>query len=75
MSKKFSGKLTNAPIWAAQVTMYHFSDLTYVYLTRSTIHDDTLTGKAALEIRAATVVVKIKIYHEYNGRFSKQAFR
>ena len=33
---KFSGKLTSAHIWSAQVMVDHFSDLTYVQLMRST---------------------------------------
>ena len=33
---QFSGKLTIAHIWAVQVIVNHFSDLTYVHLIRST---------------------------------------
>ena len=34
---QLSCKLTSARIWAAQVMVEHFSDLTYVHLIRSTI--------------------------------------
>ena len=35
--QQFSGKLTGAHIWSAQVVVDHFSDLTYIHLMRSTI--------------------------------------
>ena len=39
------GKLTSALICDSEVTMDHFSDLTYVYLMISTVQDETLSGK------------------------------
>ena len=36
---QFSWKLTSARIWYDQFMMYHFSDLTYVNLMRSTIQE------------------------------------
>ena len=70
-----SVKLTSVPIWDAQVMVDHFSDLTYVQLIRSTIQEETLAGKPAFEILAATFGIRIKRYHAYNGRFSEQPFR
>ena len=43
------GKLTSAHIWDAQVMVEHFSDLTYVQLTRSIILEETLLKKSAFE--------------------------
>ena len=43
------GKLTSAHIWDAQVMVEHFSDLTYVQLTRSIILEETLLKKPAFE--------------------------
>ena len=68
---QFSEKTTSSHIWYAQVMVNHFSDLTYVQLMRSTIHEENLAGKSAFEIWADTFEVKIKIYHIDNGRFPK----
>ena len=46
---KFSGKLTSARILDTQVMADHFIDLAYMYLTISTIHNNTLAGKSAFE--------------------------
>ena len=59
---QFSGKLTNAHIWSAQVMVYHFSYLTYVKLMIITRQEDPLAGKEAFEICAATFGVKIQRY-------------
>ena len=69
---QFSVKITSAKIWAAQVMVEHFRDLTYVHLMRSTIQGDILTVKTAFEILSATFGVKLNRYHAYNGIFSEQ---
>ena len=56
---QFSGKLTSTHIWSAQVMMDHFSDVTYLYLIRSTSQEETLSGKSASERWASTFGVKI----------------
>ena len=70
-----SFKLTSAHIWATQVMVDPFIDLTYVHLMRSTSQEGKLAGKSAFEIWADTFGVKVKIYHADNGIFSKQSFR
>ena len=41
---------------------------------RTTIQEETLVVKSAFEIWAATLGVKIEIYHSDNGRFSEKQF-
>ena len=71
---QLSGKLTSALICYAQVIVDHFSNLSYVHLTRIKNQEDNLSGKAAFEIWAATFGVKINRYHVENGLFSEQHF-
>ena len=52
----------------------HFSDLTYVHLTRITIQEEILSGKAAFEIWEAIFGVETNRYHAENERFSEQHF-
>ena len=40
---QISGKLTSARIWSSQVMVDHFSYLTYLNLTISTIQEETLS--------------------------------
>ena len=69
---QFSGKLTNKCIWSAQLMVDHFSDLTYIPLTRRKTQEDTLSGKSAFERWATKFGVKIRRYHAENGIFSEQ---
>ena len=62
-------------IWAAQVIVDHFSDLTYVHLIRRTRQEKTLEGKTAFEIWDVTFGLKINSYHADNGRFDGKPFR
>ena len=50
-------------IWAAQVMVEHFSELTYVHLIRRTTQEETLAVKSDFERWAAIFGVKI---HRYN---------
>ena len=52
----------------------HLSDLNFMHLKRSTIHEENLSGKPAFEIWADTFGVNIKIHHAENGIFSEQPF-
>ena len=47
----------------------HFSELTYVHQIRSTIQEETLSGKSDFERWADTFGVKIHRYYADNGRF------
>ena len=71
---QLSWKLTSAWIWAVQVLVNHFSDLTYVHLMISTSQKDILAVKSAFERWAEHFGVKIKIYHADNVRFSEHPF-
>ena len=62
-------------IWVTQVMVDHFSDLTYVHLTRITSQEETLSGKEAFERWYITFEVKINRYNADNGIFSEQPFR
>ena len=72
---QLSGKLKSSCIWACQLMVDHFIDITYVHLTRSTNQEENLTVKEALEIWAAIFGVKVNRYHKDIGRFSEQPFR
>ena len=71
---QFSGKFTSARIWASQFMVEHFIELTYLNLMKSTTQVETLLGKSAFEIWAATFGVRIHIYHADNGIFAEQHF-
>ena len=68
------GWLTKQRYTTATVFTDHFSDLSYVYLQRSTGSADTVQATRAFESFAKTKGVQIKHYHADNGRFAEAAF-
>ena len=56
-------------MWCATVFIDHFSQLSYVYLQRSTSGEETLKAKQAFEVYARSHGIMIKHYHANNGCF------
>ena len=68
------GWLTRQRYTCATVFVDQYSDLTFVYLQRSTNSDETLDAKEAFERYAFQHGVKILHYHADNGRFNDNAW-
>ena len=71
---QLKGWLTKQRYSCATVFVDQYSDLTFVYLQRSTNADETLDAKEAFERFAYQHGVKIKHYHADNGRFNERAW-
>ena len=69
---QFSGKITSAYIWYDQLIVDRFCYLTYLHIMIITSQEETLAGKVAFEILAATFGVKINRYIADNGKISEQ---
>jgi len=59
----------------ATVFVNHYSDYTYVHLSKSTTQVETLEAKSAFEHLAASFNVCIMNYHANNGQFAKHPFQ
>ena len=59
----------------ATIFVDHYSGFTYVKLQTSTNMDETLKAKAAFEVYARSLRVKIRHYHTDNGRFTNKDFK
>jgi hypothetical protein len=66
---QLKGTPTRERYTCATIFVDHFSDLTYVYLQRSTDGDDTLEAKREFERYARSCGVNVLAYHADNGRF------
>ena len=71
---QLKGWLTRQRYSCATVFVDHYSDLTFVYLQRTTSADETLDAKEAFERYAYQHGVKILHYHADNGRFNESAW-
>ena len=71
---QLKGWLTRQRYMCATVFVDQYSDLTFVYLQRSTNADETLDAKEAFERYAYQHGVKILHYHADNGRFNENAW-
>ena len=71
---QLKGWLTRQRYSCATIFVDQYSDLTFVYLQRSTNADETLDAKEAFERYAYQHGVKIRHYHADNGRFNENAW-
>ena len=71
---QLKGWLTTQRYHCATVFVDHYSDLTFVYLQRSTCADETLDAKEAFERYAYQHGVKIMHNNTDNGRFNEIAW-
>ena len=69
------GKLMKAKYFAATVFVDHYSDYTYVHLSRDTKTDSTMEAKFAYEALLNQYGHNARVYHADNGRYAEPAFR
>ena len=67
--------LNAARIWAANVFIYHCTDLIYVHLMQSATQEKTLNTKAAYENFANNHGIKMCWYYVENGRYYEKTIQ
>ena len=68
------GRLMKAKYFAATVFVDHYSDYTYVHLSRDTKTDSTMEAKFAYESLLHQYGHDVRAYHADNGRYAEPAF-
>ncbi len=66
---QLKGTPTRERYTCATVFVDHYSDLTFIYLQRSTDGDDTVEAKREFERHARSCGINVRAYHADNGRF------